>query len=53
METKMNMELFLNAVKERPALWTSSHPHYKNKYVIKKLWEEIKEEFFPDYDGMF
>lgn len=47
----MSQYAFIAAVMNRPALWQTKHPKYKEKKNNIKLWEEIKE-IFPENEGM-
>lgn len=46
----MSQNAFISAIMERPALWQSKHPYYKEKKNNVKLWGEIKE-LFPQNEG--
>lgn len=48
----METEAFIAEILARPAIWKSSHPQHKFKNVVKKLWEEIKQQFL-DSDGEY
>ncbi|XP_013178290.1 PREDICTED: uncharacterized protein LOC106125574 [Papilio xuthus] len=46
---EMNTETFITEILNRPPIWMSKHPQHKHKYVVNRLWEEIKQ-CFPTYD---
>lgn len=48
----MNVEQFISEILSRPAIWMSKHPHHKYRHVVKKLWDEIKQQF-PGSSGKY
>ncbi|XP_030753749.1 transcription factor Adf-1-like [Sitophilus oryzae] len=37
----VNKELLISEVQTRRPLWQDSHPLYKNKNAIEKIWQEV------------
>lgn len=41
----MDVEQFISEILSRPEIWMLKHPHHKYRHVIKKMWDEIKQQF--------
>lgn len=46
----MDVELLINAVKERPALFDKSNKDYANKIIKKNLWGEVYSVVIENWD---
>ena len=43
-----DVDLFIQCVREKPALWEKSAPEYTNKYIQEKSWYEIAEFMYEN-----
>ncbi|XP_063884381.1 uncharacterized protein LOC135113188 [Scylla paramamosain] len=41
-------DLFINEIEKRPSIWDMKSPHYKDRVMKKKHWEEVADIFCPD-----
>lgn len=45
----LDVEFFIDAVKEKTCLWDSSPEDYKNRQSKKDAWKEISEIIIPEF----
>lgn len=49
---KINVELLIPLIKERPIIWDKSSPLYRNKPLREKSWREVCAQLRDDYKDM-
>ena len=49
MTFRMDIEMIITAVQERPEIFDKKHPHYSDKNIKNKKWIEICEQVFTEW----
>jgi hemerythrin-like domain-containing protein len=48
----LNVELFINAIENRPALWDSRLADYASRQMTQECWNEVCREMREDFEAL-